>query len=517
MSPVVREPVIWPWYRIGLRIPEARHARMFVDEAGVVRCTDVEGRDRVLAEAGAVTRVCHIPAGRIRVRRFRCSALFGLVAFWAESRPVAVLNLSELLLPASSSDTQKDLAVSGVDAVAERLGLVVEPATEAEIRRARWWRDRHLLPELSRPPYKWWLLVANCLGWILAFLVLPSSEFAGAGSVYAVLASVVLLVPVLYRTRCVGRLLSLLNLPPPAEGRTEFRVDPASRSIGLFADARLQIGSDAVVVKVGTKEHRVPGPARGGVVSCVSNGFALTFRDRRDRVLLAVNQQLFADQDAEIRAAVVSSGGRYEDRFEAEPLSFALGSQIKVLPVGDGDEFTVDGGLVAGTVLPMALWILLAGALLVGAAHPHESPVILLPIVLLTIHLWNWRRLRSWKRRQLRPLEKGWGGPPMSRRARLRLSLRAHGVEGLQAGLLAGPVAGLLAGLKASGDWGPRAGLWAGLAAGVAALVLPMLLVVWYGATDPTSAPPRDYQPRTADPRRPDHEPPEEPSKEKRR
>lgn len=407
MTLVGREPVVWPWHRVGLRIPEARHARLHVDDDGVLWCTDACGRGRVLAGKGEITRISHVPSGSIKTRRFKPWADLGLVAVWSGREPVAVLNLYDLLLPASQSGLRDALAVSGIDALADALGLAVEPATQTELRAARRWRRRDLLPELSPPPYKCWLLVTGVFGWVLALCVLPASEFTLEGSALAVLASGVLAVPVVNRSLRIGRLMTLLRSVPDAAGRKEFAVDPVWRTTGLFADARLQLGPDAVVLCAGGRETWVPGPARGGVVACVTNGLSITFRDRRGRVLLAVDQRLFASQQGPIAAAVTSTGAVYEERGFIEPLERALSAEIRQLRTGWGDELAADGGVVAGAFPPMGLWILLVGTLIVGASHPVESPVIVLPVVLLVIQIHSWRRLRGWKRRQLRPLTKG--------------------------------------------------------------------------------------------------------------
>lgn len=404
MNAVAREPVVWPWHRAGLRVLEARHARLYVDETGALRATDATGKDRVLARPGEVTRVSHIPADVIKVGRYQPNAMRGLVALWAGSRPVVVLNLFNLLLPASRSGVREALAVSGVDAVAEALGLVVEPATEAEIRTARRWHAGELLPELSPPRYKRWLLLLCLVGLLIAFYVLPASQYPVQGSVSAAVAAGVLAAAVLYRAARVRRLITSLDSPPAAEGRAEFAVDPKWRAIGMMAEARLQVGSDAVVLRLGGSETWVPGPARGGVATCINSGGSLTFRDRHDRVLLAFDQRLFEAQRQAMMTAVRQAGGEYVRESRVDLLDIALSPNYRHLPVCDADEYELDGGLWAGTFLTIALWVLLLGAFLVGAEHPAESPLIVLPIVLLAIQIRTWHRLRSWKRRQLRPL-----------------------------------------------------------------------------------------------------------------
>lgn len=422
MSLAPRSPELRPGQLGGLAIRDARATRVRVTPEGELVLTRADASYAVLCPAGEATRVSWVPAEDVRRSRFTPAAHAGLVLVWRDERLAAAFSLADWWRPGSQLDGGDLRAAAGLDALAEALGLVVERARPAEVARARSLRTRDLVtardpsyaPAGARP--------AAAATLAAAFLSLVA---IGAGWWWAVVVPFLGLVPLvlglLRRRREFATLVA--SLPDP-DGRRAVRPAPPLPTTVNLAEAELQVGPRDVVLAYEGTEWWLPGPAAGGVVRVDVHPDLVLLRDRRDRVLLPLDAELWGSATHEVAEACAAAGLEVrrspQPSFRSEPPLPSLASQghwpIRVDQLDDGG---VD--LQLPVLLNVAAATHLLGSLL-GTVYPDSGDPLRLAVclasaagcaVVLGLSLRAGLLASRWQRRQRRWVDRV--PPPGSR------------------------------------------------------------------------------------------------------
>lgn len=321
MTTAPRVPELRPGQLGGLGIRDARATRVRVAPDGDLVLERPDGSRVVLCPAGRATRICWVAPEEIRPDRFTPSALRGLVLVWEDERLAAALSLADWWRLGSALSNQDLRATSGLDAVAEALGLVVERADPQEVARARSLRPRDLVvprdpssaPRASLPA-AWATLVASFLS------VLAVTEGWWWALALPFLGLLPLTLGLLRRRQDFATLVA--SLPEP-RGRRGARPRPARPTTVNLAETELQVDAHDVVLVFEGTEWWLPGPAAGGVVRLDAHPDLVLLRDRRDRVLLALDGELWGAAIEEVVDACALAGidvrRSPQPSFHAEP------------------------------------------------------------------------------------------------------------------------------------------------------------------------------------------------------
>lgn len=413
MSPARHEAELRAGQLGGLAIADARATRVRIEDGDLV-LSRADGTRRVLAAAGTVTRISHVPRDEIRHRRFRPPAYDGLVLVWCGDDLATALSVEEWWRPSSNLEGLDLRTAAGFEAVAEALGLVVERATPAEVARARRLRHADLLTarDPAAAPRS-----AVPLAALAVVLVFVSMVAVASGWWWTTLPPLVLLVPLVTGfLRRRQRFAALVGSRPDPGPRRVVRPAPPLPTTANLAEAELQVGEhDLVLVWEGT-EWWVPGPAAGGVAKASIHSDLILLSDRRDRLLLPLDAEVWGAATDDLVRALDGAGiavtrAPHPSLRPEIPLA-ALTAQghwpIRVDHLDDGGvdlKLPVLLYVGAGThLLPTAL-----GATLVGPGDPVGFAVCLAAaavcVVLLAMAVRASRLAGAWQRAQRRPVQ----------------------------------------------------------------------------------------------------------------
>lgn len=409
-----RDPVLFPAPLGGLAISSARTRRVTVDPDGRLVITESGAVVDVVATARQVDRMVYVARVGLRAEpRWRPTATQGLVGLLEGERVVAVLNLSEWL-PEPPASPRAGLVSSGLEALAARLGLAVEVASEVEARRVRRSRRRVISSRAARLGPNWSRIVVSATATLLAVAAFTDLTGASAATslgvgllVASILVQSLVVVPIVRERR---RFHALATMPPKPDGRRVVApiLDPAA---GGVADSRIQVDAHHIVVHDRGFELWLPGPDRGGVTQVARSARGVHLRDDRDHDLLVLDPAIWGeDLDLALQAAgttrtrlAASTDGRY-GLFSAGP----PGRESTPRTARMEFEDTGGGHLSVVPLAGIAAWGTFLVALLaatIEAQSPREvlGPLLLLPLAAAVHPLAIWRAWwpqRRWDRRQ---------------------------------------------------------------------------------------------------------------------
>ncbi|MBD8870503.1 hypothetical protein [Nocardioides donggukensis] len=353
------------------------------------------GKDEVLAPPGAVARVVQVEPGDLG-RAFRRS-FRGLVALMPGegSTPLAVFDPRHWV-PHAETLEGKDLRIaSGIEPLAQALGLTVEAASPDEagaVRRAGRRGVTRPRPRVAGQTEDALLVLAV----VVTFLGMPLAD--SWLSLPFTLLGFMLATPIVLRFHARRRAFHrLVTTPPEAEGR-QVVTSGLTREWAGLAQAQLQIGHDYIVLHARGQEVWTPGPALGGADRCVIDGDQhLVFLDASDRTLCRVDARVF-DHD-QVRAGCTRAGLA----FETTPLAAgapAVPHAALERVVDHARLSEVESGSTTMVTPPMALGataILLAGSLLALQLTLVALVPAALALALLGTVLHAWRLLAGWQ------------------------------------------------------------------------------------------------------------------------
>lgn len=402
----MRAPLVRLGTAAGLAIAEARTSQVYVDSTGAL-VAERDGVRRVLCAAGAATRVAYASADQIPMRRFTPWAYRGIVLVRAGDGTATALNVVAYWGLGQNLQEPDILVAAGFSALAEALGLAVEPADASDLEVARSLRRRDLHP-VRRPGASEWLqFPLGLLAAVLAFFTWPLAD-AGLGwaATLAALLPVGWYVGAFWQRR--RRVLALVTTPPAPGSRVAVDPDPAAVTTGRIRDSHLQVGADDVVIRTAGTEWWLPGPSRGGATRLFLHPDTILLADRRDRPLLALERAVWESRIDVIADAFRAGGG--DVIHAAEPLSVPVaitaGQDRARLGVMIDDPDNGAGNLALPVVAHLSAVMLLFGSIAAAITEPLAAPLVLggLACVALACHAtWSYS---SWMRGQRRPVRK---------------------------------------------------------------------------------------------------------------
>ena len=416
--------VLHPGVRSGLRHPEARHWRISSRGDGAVVVTGVDGTEDVVARPGEVTRAVLVPAADVARRtanRFaprpfsRTSDVMALLGDERVLVAVLVHAVHQGRLFGGGADFRLHRATSGIADFALTLGVPLEPATEADVALVN--ASRGVITEgpLSDRIVRQRRLHALLTVWVIVGLIVLATnaeEHHGDPGWMSVL-TLFTAVPAMWLsvTSFLGsrRFVAQPRLPH-SPTRTEVpNVADASLPTWIL-EAQLQIGADDVVLKEYAFEFWVPGPAHGGVVTCVIGWDAILFLDRHRVELLSVPAAMWVgpDDDA-LRQACNEAGINVEHRPDAtlppsvaaeyDPAIHRSGqAMLYSLPLGDWGSPMLVTGIVTGIVGAVLIFAGLGLPFRYGF-EPTDVLTTVVGVIVLVLSLATTIGLRWWERR----------------------------------------------------------------------------------------------------------------------
>lgn len=397
-------PTLRPMRVAGLGIADARELRIAVEDGALV--VRRPGRDpEVVGSAGSVQRAVWLDAAQSRRVLFHPrSRAFddwsGGSVVISGTGGVALSFLVDDFVPWGGDPAQRRES-SGAVGLVRALGLVLEAADPQALPPGRAARAALVAPHAGAAAAQGISLGLTLLAGLLAFLSWPYG-----GSVVGLvlnLGSLLAIGPVLLLlVRHQRRFESLVGRPPDADGRL---VCPLPDAVVGQLPSQLQIGErDVVMVDAGGRELWLPGPAAGGVASCVVGDEALCLLDARGILLLA----LAADQmvpDEASRGRLEQAARSVGISVTADPFLLpASGTPVDLRPAIDRPGLWMtewERGRISGAVdvlLPLAAVLQLVGA---GAAAYSFPPWGYLALAgsagWLGVRLWTGLGYRRWQ------------------------------------------------------------------------------------------------------------------------
>ncbi|MBE7324225.1 hypothetical protein IEQ44_06135 [Nocardioides sp. Y6] len=416
MTPApAREPVLRPGQFGGLAIPDARETRIWVDERGAVMMRRPGIDPTEVAAPNEITKVAVADATQVNERHFVPWANRGLVLLMSQSRCVAAFNLRDLGSgsPPPFPDDATFRAINGLDAFADGLGLFVEPADPAEVRRARRLRQRHLLPlrdPRQNPRWPTWWGVLAC---VVCFLALPAIDSGSSALGWlTVLAACAVVTPLVWRFHARRRhWLHLVTTPPPADGRRVVRPQPpAEFATAFMAQTEVQVGPRDIVVRAADQERWLPGPAAGGVTHAVVGPRHLVLEDHRGRGLVGLQPSVWGASLDDILRSLHDVGvevreSSLPDSRRIDYMATELDATQSYVITNDYENASDDSNVAP--MLPYVALIVLAIACVVLAAV--DFPLGLVPLLpwlaLQALAIRATWTLSHWSKSQGRPAD----------------------------------------------------------------------------------------------------------------
>ncbi len=420
--------VLHPGVRSGVRHLEGRTWRITARPDAAVVVTDVDGADRVVAEPGEVARVVMVPSAglgqratnRYGPRRFgRSSDVFAVLSDDAVLLAVPVRDLRQGRAFGSATDaeqTQRETA--GVADFALALGLLLEPATESDVALFNASRGVVTSGPLTDRVVTRRRVHALLTVWGFVVLAVLASGYEDRRDETASQVLLVMLTALPFLALAIDtfvgsrQVLGQPRLPESPDRTSVANVSDAAMPMWI-REAQLQIGRDDVVLKEYAFEFWTPGPAHGGVVTCVIGWDAVLFTDRHGSVLLAVPAAMWAGGDTSaLEAACKQAGIAVEMRAdvtlpptviaEYDPTIHRSGQALLYsLPLGDwGNPLAITGvtTALAGISLAVAGFVVgfRDGILPTDVLAGGLGAVIIALSTVTTVGLRLWeRRLRS--------------------------------------------------------------------------------------------------------------------------
>lgn len=390
----MRRPVLVPGTCAGTAIAHARRTRIGVRGTDVVVDMADEDDELSVTELGGVTRVVLVPPDDTHPG-LRPRPAHGLVALMQGTRAGLVLDPRDWVCLPDALHGRDLRVVSGVEALAQAIGLTVEAATPAEAETVRR-RGRRAVtrprPEAPGPVEDLTLVMAIVVG----FLAMPMSDtWLGPVLTAVALVPAAAVAARLHARR--RRFRRLVTSAPAPDGRRVVRSSLGEEWGGL-SRSELQIGADYLVHHARGRETWVPGPALGGARRWVAAADALVLLDAEARPLLSIDARVF---DAETVHAAASAAGLDTER---TPLPVGYPAPVELTPehaerpaIGGMTEVDLGSTTWATPALALcaSLLLLVAGLLDLRAA-PLSWVLVAGAIALLGTVLHAWWLVRQW-------------------------------------------------------------------------------------------------------------------------
>lgn len=409
-APRQREPRLFPQTGQGLGIETVRRQQVFVGDDGALRMGDANA-SHALVKPGVVRRIALERSDTSRPR----------LALIGDDGPFLVIALDQYCTaPYALHDPDILLDVTGAAAVAEALGVRIEPADDAMREEMRW--TRQLAPTLPGPHSRA-LQLAIALGLLTLPAVMVLVALPALIVPLVLVATCLTVGPVLTIDRLRRHALALLeSLPDGLPGLEDARrIAPTHPdAVGIRTPAVLYIGSRRIVEHAHGAETWFPGSAAGGVVAARVQPEVITLRDARGHAVGTLPGGWATEPTA------------FLDACEAVGIDVTIDSQHTIeipgigrlspwrIGEGTGRGYALDleeeGGisLFTNAVLFAVFPFLSVVGLLCGVWQPWAVIFGLPGLVLSTIHFRGYLRIRRWKRGRL-PATNGAVPSPPSR------------------------------------------------------------------------------------------------------
>jgi hypothetical protein len=295
--------VLYPGPRAGLRWREGRFWRIEARPDGSVTEHDHRGRSRTVAKPGEIARVVLVPAARTGRRATNLLPIGDVFALFGDAdRLLRAVSVESIGLGYRREFAPEMLIRdrSGIADIALALGLALEPATDTEIAAVRG-RRRHitdgpLSDRLRRlRALHVVLLPLLCAAWALSLAADqpgPTTPWKAATLLVATASALALSL-----TEATAAITFARRPPIPAPSNATVvpsvaaLTDPTAKA--WAKTGVLYISPDDVVLDEHGTEMWLPGPSRGGVVTCLITTDALHFVDRRSTRLLSLPVQMW--------------------------------------------------------------------------------------------------------------------------------------------------------------------------------------------------------------------------------
>lgn len=272
----------------GPPVLDTRAWRITAMAGGAVVVHDPDGSSRVVAEAGQIDRVVLVRGADLSRRTGGPGDSSDAIAILGDHEVLLTVPVTAIHLGIETADPDIMRATSGAADFALSIGRTLESATPDEIARVNaahkaFTRGPTMDGLRRRRVWHIVLLVWLVIAYVLSIIADDENR------TQAHLAGLVLLAPVVLYTIDAWRLgAQFLNQRSPApDGRVVVpNVLPDDRWNWL-RESQLQIGPDDVVHTEHVRETWLPGPRKGGVVTCAISPDAIWFLDRH-RVTLGV-------------------------------------------------------------------------------------------------------------------------------------------------------------------------------------------------------------------------------------
>lgn len=272
----------------GPPVRDTRAWRIVAMAGGAVVAHDPDGGSRVVAEAGQVDRVVLVRGADLARRLGGPGKSADVVSILADHEVLLTVPVKVIHLGVETADPDMMRATSGAADFAQSIGHTLEPATGEDITRVNAARGAFTRGPTIDALRRRRLAHVGLLIWIaIAFVLVILADDESRAQAH--LAALALLVPAVLFTIDAWRLGAqfLGQRPPSSDARMLVpNVLPADRWCWL-REAQLQIGPDDIVHTEHVRETWLPGPRRGGVVTCAISPDAIWFLDRH-RVTLSV-------------------------------------------------------------------------------------------------------------------------------------------------------------------------------------------------------------------------------------
>ena len=384
-----RSAELMPGPLAGLAIAHARAWRIRLSPTGGIELVRPPGPVTTLAAPGRITRVVEASPERHARRRH---GTLGVIGLFEGDTPVLSLVMDDWVAHPGALDPRAARTLSGIEPLAQGLGLTVERASDQEVEALR--RHRPIRPAARAVRWEDPLLVLAALA---SFVSMPlASTWAGRGlSVLGALVTWVVCVRFAVRRL---RTVALLESTPPPEGRAVVESRLPSEWGGLARQV-LQIGPDALVHHARGSEVWVPGPSRGGVHRGIVAAPDLVFLDIGDRVALRLADADGWDLDACERACKAAGIGWEHSPLPVGPEVVPLAPQeLGRVPAHATMTEAELGSTTRST--PVLVFVAAALALAGGVAVTVTSSIGLVPLILgiaaAACALTGWWVLRRW-------------------------------------------------------------------------------------------------------------------------
>jgi hypothetical protein len=399
----------------GLGIDDARELRIAVEDGALT--VRRPGREpEVVGSVATVRRVVWLDGdrtaallGRWRPWRQSSAATDGGAMLVLGSAGLDLAVLVDDFVPWGGEPGERRESSGAVD-LARGLGVVLEAARHEDIPPRREAQDALVRPQADADTVVRRALVLTVFAGVLAFLSWPYG-----GSVLGLvlnLASVATIAPVLaLLIRCRRRFDALVRVPPDPDGRRICPLFSSTEPTGATANVpepspHLQLGEqDVVLVDSAGMEVWLPGPASGGVTSCVIGETATCWLDARGALLLALTtEQLVPDEPS--RRRLTEAAGSVGIEVFADPFHVpAYGAPLDLEhSAADPGAWMTDWergriGLMVDVLLPLGSVLQLVGAVAAAYSLPPWGFLALMgSAAWLGVRLWAGWGYRRWRR-----------------------------------------------------------------------------------------------------------------------